>query len=188
MKEKYYEKFINFLKEKNLYDDMCLDYFMKQTNFVYNFDVKNDFSLEHSNLVYDEYGNLMDIILNAPVIRDDVSVMINVNAYVQMLLFIPKLNKEYIEDNFNCYVMPLFYEKLYSFDSSDEVLLEYERKRRINILRGNNSFYQFALKYSEDLFLNYRSGKSYMITKKMHSNRRDAVCCLQRKKVIQKKF
>lgn len=184
MKEKYYEKFINFLKEKNLYDDMCLDYFMKQTNFIDNFDIENDFSLEHCNLVYDEYGNLMDIILNTPVIQDEVSVMINVNAYVQMLLAIPKLNKGYIEDNFNCYVMPLFYEKLYSFENSDEALLKYEKNRRINILRGNNSIYQLALRCSQDLFLNYRSGKAYMATKKMNNNRRDAGCCLKRKKVL----
>lgn len=186
MNNEYYSKFLKFLKEKKIYEEKSFKYFLKQATFI---ESNNNFDniIGHCTCVYDKGGLLIDIIPCTPFITDEKSVVININAYVQTLMLIPKIGTKYNEDVFYNYVLPLFYEKLYITENYDKVLSKYEKRKKQKILKGNNSIHQFAFKYSDELLEDYLNKNSSGIDKVIAVSRRTARDYLKKKEYFKKK-
>lgn len=185
MKNEYYSKFLKFLKEKNLYEEKSFKFFLKQATFIdYNDNFDN--IMGHCTCVYGKGEQLVDIIPCTPFIKDEKSVVININAYIQTLMLIPKMGNKYEEDVFYNYALPLFYEKLYISENSNKVLLNYEKRKRKKILKSVNSTYQFAFKYSDELLEDYLNNKDSGIDKVIRLSKRSAKEYLRKKDFITK--
>lgn len=119
------EKFINFLKETEIYNEELFKYIKPKT--VY---------LDHSEEAIPFYGvfpivddnNIIkDIKLCVPKIKDDITVSINIHEYVHLLMVYRDLNKEYKESDYD-ELLPVMYEFYYLKDNDPEYLEAYKEK------------------------------------------------------------
>jgi len=102
-----YGKFINFLKENELYDEEVFNYMKDRIRIVKYNETSKDFFGCYP--IVDENNILRDIKICVPNTIDDITVSINIHEYVHYLLTYRSLNKEYKEDKY-AELMPVFYE------------------------------------------------------------------------------
>ena len=116
------EKFINFLKETELYNEEVLEYIKPNT-------VKVDYSPEAIDFigcfpVTDENNKLRAIRMCVPKMIDDITVAINIHEYVHLLMIYRSLNKEYEEPK-DAELMPVYYELAYLKENNLDDYLNY---------------------------------------------------------------
>ena len=106
----YKEKFINFLKKVELYDEDILEYIEGRTIHI-------DYDKDHALEFYGCYplikDNIVkDIRLCVPTIKDDITVAINIHEYIHLIKVFNYLNKEYVFDQTE-ELLPVIFEFLY---------------------------------------------------------------------------
>lgn len=101
------EKFINFLKETELYNEEVLEYIKYRTTHV---NYKQEGAMDFVGcfpIIEDDI--VTDIWLCVPNIVDDISASINVHEYVHLLRVYKSLGKEFIESEYE-ELLPVMYE------------------------------------------------------------------------------
>lgn len=101
------EKFIDFLKKSELYNEEVLDYIKYRTTRV---DYKQEGAMDFVGCFpIIEHGIVKDIWLCVPNIVDDISASINVHEYVHLLRIYRSLGKEFKESEYE-ELLPVMYE------------------------------------------------------------------------------
>jgi len=104
------EKYINFLKEVNIYDEKAINYLKDKTRILDYSEESKDFIGTYPQV--DKNNILKDIKMCVPKITNDITLSINIHEYVHALLLYKNLNKEYKEDKYP-ELLPVFYELVY---------------------------------------------------------------------------
>lgn len=118
-------KFINYLKETELYNEEVFEFIKPKT-------IQLDHS-EESSVFYgvfpivDDNNKVKDIRLCVPKIKDDITVSINIHEYVHLLLVYRNLNNEYKESEYD-ELLPIIYQLYYLKDNDPEYLEEFREK------------------------------------------------------------
>ena len=93
MKENYYKKFINFLKEHNLYDENAMEY-LHQNGIFFDYSEEKDRDFIGCRFATNKRKILKCIILCVPNIRDEKTLIINIHEYTHALLYYKYLGKK----------------------------------------------------------------------------------------------
>ena len=130
-----YEKFIEFLKKYNLYDEEILNYISTRMIIV---DYNHPDAKEMIGCFYKANHDIVtDFRLCVPKMVDDITVSINIHEYVHLLNMYKYLGREYQEDKY-FEVLPVFFELIYLNDTNPEYLeerKEYIRKSKYTSLK-----------------------------------------------------
>ena len=128
-----YDKYIEFLKKYELYDQDVFDYISTRMIIV---DYKHP---DAKNLIgcfpIVRCGFVDDIRLCVPKIVDDISLSMNIHEYLHLLSTYKKLGKEYKEDKYD-ELLPVLFEFIYLSDNNPEYLEE--RKKYVLSCRDSN--------------------------------------------------
>ncbi|MCI6266834.1 MAG: hypothetical protein MR598_08335 [Erysipelotrichaceae bacterium] len=151
MANEFYDKFRDFLKRHELYEEKSFQYIWKQAVFVdYREEDIRDL-IGNCAVILDNKEKILNIIPCFPFLRDDITVVISIYAYVQALMQLPRLEKKYQENILYGYILPMYYEKLYILENENEVLLQYEENMINHLLKDGSSKYQDILKCRDEL-------------------------------------
>ncbi len=135
------EKFINFLKKSELYNEEVLDYIKYRTTRVdYRQDGSGDF-IGCFPIVID--GLVQDIWLCVPKMVDDISVSINIHEYVHLLRAYKSLGKRPVDNEYS-ELLPIMYEFAYLKDVGNQ---EYLEKYKQNILDDGYEYLKDLVNY-----------------------------------------
>ena len=104
------EKYINYLKEAEIYNEKILAYLKANTKVIDYFEDSKDFIGTFPQV--DENNILRGIKMCVPKMTNDITVGINIHEYVHAIMLFRNLNKEYVEDK-QVELMPVFYELNY---------------------------------------------------------------------------
>ena len=160
----YYNKFIQFLKEHNLYDDKLFKYWFDNT---IRFDYKDDEARDFIGVYYDiKDGYLRGMRSVLPFIDNDITILINIHEYIHMLLMYKKLNKKCIIGN-DVEVLPILFERIYVRENETEELVKYLNYLDDYIISSNDYKYVLALEMSSKLLEYYRGQDIYKLNNKV---------------------
>lgn len=149
----YYQKFINFLKKHNLYNEEVLTYWK---NNKMSFDYREEEQRDLIGVYYKFKTNILERIqLIVPFIDNDKTVLINIHEYIHLLLLYPYINKKCVIDK-DKEVLPFYFERLYIEENNTEELKEYYQYLNRMIIKDNINEYIIALKKSDILLKKYR--------------------------------
>ena len=172
----YYQKFIEFLKKHNIYNEEVINYW---TNNRMIFDYRDE---EKRDLIgtyyqYNSNNTLQKIQLIVPWIDNDKTVLVNIHEYVHLLLFYPYLNKKCILGQ-DIEVLPIYFERVYIEENPTKELLDYYEYLNKSIKNTNVIEYTLALEASEILLRNPHNTN----IKKLDKESRKIVKKLEKKK------
>ena len=151
----YYKKFIEFLKNNNLYEDESFIYISRQTT---NIDYDNEEEKQNIGCQKEIKDNkLKKFKVCVPEIKDEKTLLININNYVKALYLYQMLGKEY-KEGIEEEIMGLLYEKIYIITQEDISAKEYNKQveEEINEI-GTNEIKQAHQIAEELLKENYSS-------------------------------
>lgn len=159
----YYQKFINFLKEHNLYNEEIINYWQKNKLV---FDYLDDEKRQLIGCFYIiEKGKLKNIKIIVPFIDDDKTILINIHEYIHLLLLYPKIYKK-CNIGIDSEILPLFYERIYIEENKTEELLNYYNYINNFIIQQQQKEYIIALNLSKQLLEIYNNDNIYKLEKK----------------------
>ena len=104
------EKYIDYLKKTEIYNEKVLNYLKDNTKVIEYSEDANDFLGTFPQV--DENNILTGIKMCVPKMTNDITVGMNIHEYVHALMLYRNLNKEYVEDK-QADLMPTFYELNY---------------------------------------------------------------------------
>ena len=172
MKVNYYNKFIDFFIEHNLYDKKVFDYIWDRCIFF------NYLEDEHRKqigvyYIFDKNKKLLDFNLIVPFIDSKKTSLINIHEYIHAIVAYYKLGKKLVLDDF-CEINSLFFEKVYVLENYSDDIDKFLSKLNQERLNSNENKYIYGLKivddliqnYNKDLSLNKISNKSKKLIKK----------------------
>ena len=116
------DKFINYLKKTEIYNEKVLNYLKDNTKVIEYSEDANDFIGTFPQV--DENNILTGIKMCVPKMTNDITVGMNIHEYVHALMLYRNLNKEYVEDN-QAELMPTFYELYYYKDNNVDDYLNF---------------------------------------------------------------
>ena len=116
------DKFINYLKKIEIYNEELLNYLKDNTKVIEYSEDANDFIGTFPQV--DENNILTGIKMCVPKMTNDITVGMNIHEYVHALMLYRNLNKEYVEDN-QAELMPTFYELNYYKDNNVDDYLNF---------------------------------------------------------------
>ncbi len=147
----YYQKFIDFLKKHNLYDEDVINYWK---NHKVSFDYREEEQRDFIGCFYMLRDNVLEkISLIVPFIDNDKTVLINIHEYVHLFLLYPKLRKKCII-GIDKEVLPILYEKIYIHENPTDELINYYEYLNSFIEKSGKEEYLIALDISEQLLEN----------------------------------
>ncbi len=150
----YYQKFIDFLKRHNLYNEEVLTYWK---NNKMSFDYREEEQRELIGVYYIFKKNILEKIqLIVPFTDNDKTVLINIHEYIHLFLLYPYINKRCIIDK-DKEVLPFYYERLYIEENNTEELKKYYQYLNSCIIKDNIDEYTIALEISDILLSEYRN-------------------------------
>ena len=153
MKVNYYDKFIDFFIEHNLYDKKVFDYIWDRCNF---FDYLEDDYRDQIGVYYifDKNKKLIDFNLIVPFIDSKKTSLINIHEYVHAIFAYYKLGKRLVLDD-SCEVNSLFFEKVYVLENYSEDIDKFLNKLNKDRINSNENRYIYGLKVADELVQNY---------------------------------
>ena len=159
----YYEKFINFLKKHNLYDEEVIQYWTKNK-------ISFDYLEEESRCLIGCYYKIENKILTkisliVPFIDNDKTVLINIHEYIHLLLTYHKLGYKYKLDP-SREILPIFYERIFIRENETASLLNYYNYLNSYIIEENLNEYVLALKISDILLKTYNNDNVFKLENK----------------------
>lgn len=152
----YYQKFITFLKEHNLYEEQMYKYW-------YDNSIRFDYLEEEARDFISTYykfnkGKLVKIWSIVPFVDNDITTLINIHEYVHFYLIYDRLGKK-CKINKDCEVLPIFFEKIYVNENESPELLNYYDYLNEVIEKNVDDKYKLALELMDDL-VNYYNNQS----------------------------
>lgn len=151
-----YNKFVNFLKQHNLYDEEIFDFYW---NNSFMFDYLDDELRKFIGcyFIFDNSELLKKIMICVPFVNDDKTVLINVHEYVHVFLMYPYMNKK-CKIGMDIEALAIFYEKLYILENSSPELIEFANYLDSKIFYNNKKEYVLALMIKDKLIELYNKG------------------------------
>lgn len=151
-----YNKFVNFLKQHNLYDEEIFDFYW---NNSFMFDYLDDELREFIGcyFIFDNSKHLKKIMICIPFASDDKTVLINVHEYVHVFLMYPYINKK-CKIGMDIEALAIFYEKLYLLENSSPELIEFANYLDSKIFYANKGEYVLAFMIKDKLNELYNKG------------------------------
>ena len=150
----YYNKFLEFLKSHNLYDDELYKYWYDN---AMRFDYRDEDGRVFINTYYGfRDGYLSKIWSFLPIIDSDITVLINIHEYVHSFLLYNKLGKR-CKFGQDCEVLPILFERLYIEENKTPELLKYYDYLNKMIIDSQDSKYTLALDLSNELIDYYNN-------------------------------
>ena len=144
----YYEKFLSFLKNHNLYNEDIINY--KRKNQL-PFDYRGEEKRGLIGCYYlQEKNRIREIKLIIPYIFDDKTILINIHEYIHLVLVYPHLNKKY-QLGKDIEILPIYYEKIFIKENNTKELEEYAKYLDDIILKNDQEEYLIALDISKQL-------------------------------------
>ena len=158
----YYEKFINFFKEHNMYNEEMFAYLRNNSTM---FDYRDEEKRKTIGCYYalDSKDRLKKIALVVPFIDSDKTVLINIHEYAHGITAYPKLEKKY-KHTLDREIVPMLLERIYAENNPE--LLTYIEELNKSIIESERKDYKIALKVVDELYDDYK--KSYR-SKRMNS-------------------
>ena len=157
----YYDKFINFFKEHNMYDEEMFEYLRKNSTL---FDYRDEDMRKNVGCYYalDSKDKLKGIALVVPFIDSDKTVLINIHEYAHGITAYSKLGKKY-KHTLDREIVPMLLERIYAMQNPE--LLQFIENLNKNIINSSRRDYKLALKAVDELYEDYQ--KTYK-SKKMN--------------------
>lgn len=151
-----YNKFVNFLKQHNLYDEEIFDFYWNNS-FMFDY-LDNEFrEFIGCYFIFNDSKHLKKIMICVPFTDDDKTVLINVHEYVHVFLMYPYINKK-CKIGMDIEALAIFYEKLYILENSSSELIEFANYLDSKIFYTNKREYVLALILKDKLNELYNKG------------------------------
>ncbi len=121
-----YNKFIDFFKKYNLYNEEVFNYIKQQTIIfsIYNEELMNVRGICYN---YNKLEQLTSFTLYVPYINNEKTAFMNIRPYVQAICAYPKLGKKY-KTAADIEIIAFYFERLYLQDNPNQELEEYLNK------------------------------------------------------------
>ena len=161
----YYNKFINFLRQNNLYDVKSFSYW-KKNRILFDYQEREKRDLIGCFYQFNKNNILKEIKLIVPYLKNDKTVLINIHEFIHMLLLYPKLNKK-CEIGIDKEILPIFYERLFIEQENTKELYEYYQYLNQYITNSNQLEYILAMNLSEQVKDIYPQRNIYILEKKV---------------------
>ena len=161
----YYNKFINFLRQNNLYDVKSFSYW-KKNRILFDYQEREKRDLIGCFYQFNKNNILKEIKLIVPYLKNDKTVLINIHEFIHMLLLYPKLNKK-CEIGIDKEILPIFYERLFIEQENTKELYEYYQYLNQYITNSNQLEYILANNLSEQVKDIYPQRNIYILEKKV---------------------
>lgn len=133
MSNDMYYKYINFLKEHELYDKKTFEYIKRNSVMIDYSNIEEITSIDCS-IVLDEKERLVQVIPCVPFLKNDDMVAINIFIYIRALMLIPNIGRRYDERYYNK-LLPFLFVKLYMLENKNTNLLNFEKKLMFILLQ-----------------------------------------------------
>lgn len=159
MQENYYKKFINFLKEHNLYDENAMEY-LHQNGIFFDYSEEKDRDFIGCRFATNKRKILKCIILCVPNIRDEKTLIINIHEYTHALLYYKYLGKKVDIKNSSIEILPMMYEKLYIKESNSQLCKEYIEYLDSQITEKSDLKYRVAINAQQEMLDFYSKEKN----------------------------
>ena len=160
----YYQKFIDFLKNHNLYDEKVFKYWQENSTY---FDYRDEDSRIFMGCFYQyENGYLRKIGLFIPFIDDDKTLLINIHEYIHLLLLYYKIGTKHKIGN-DKEVLPLFFERIFVEENNTKELNKYYQYLNQIINEENKEEYILGLKLSDSIKEKYNNDNIFKLDKKV---------------------
>lgn len=159
----YYQKFIDFLKKHNLYNEEVLEYWNEhKIMFDYREEEKRDligwsYQLENNILTK------MNLIV--PFIDNDKTVLINIHEYIHLLLIYNRIGKK-CTIGIDKEVLPIYYERIFIRENKTKELINYYKYLNNYIEKSKVKEYIIALQVSDILLEDTKENKISTLIKK----------------------
>lgn len=164
MRKTYYDKYIQFLKEHNLYNIELLNYIKANSTY---FDYREEENRDYIGCFFklNKKKKLEKISLVLPFIIDEQTVIINIHEYIHAFMYYKYLGKKVVFDN-TIEILPMLYEKIYLIEnytpSNDKYIANLDSK----ITPNSDIKYQVALALQTKLIKYYDGAKLAKINPK----------------------
>ena len=154
----YKRKFTQFLKEHNLYDENAMKYLYQNGIFFdYIEEEKRDFM--DCYFTTNKRKILKGIILYAPCIESEKTLIINIYLFSKALLYYKYLGKK-ISSNKEIEILPMMYEKLYIEENKSQFGKEYIEYLDSQITEKSALKYRIALDAQQEMLDFYSKEKN----------------------------
>lgn len=151
-----FNKFIDFLKQHNLYDEEIFKYYWDNT-FTFNYIDDELRRFIGCNFILDGNNCLKRIMACAPFIEDDRTILINIHEYVHVFLMYHYIGKK-CDIGMDIEVLAIFYEKLYVLENNNPELDKYSNYLDSKIYYTNEKEYVLGLALRDKLNKLYNKG------------------------------
>ena len=164
----FFNKFINFLKKYNLYNEKVFYYIWNSCSF---FDYRDSDERKFIGVYYQiEDKKLIEFNLKVPFIDSEKTIIINIHEYIHALDAYYNLGKKITIDD-SCEIKSLLFEKLYVLNNkSDEGLKYLEslyndriQSKELKYILGEKIVNELLKKYRNDSNFNYSPKKSKIL-------------------------
>lgn len=162
MSNTLYRNFINFFVKYNLYDEEMFNY-IRSNSEIFNY-LDKDMRMFIGSFALIVDSKLDEIKLFVPMIKDEETLLINVNEYVKAILMYKYLGKDNFDKYYNrttSIAIGLLYQKLYLYDNPSKEGMVYMRKLEESFLNGNDDDYKNALNIHNELLDCHLSYKNH---------------------------
>ncbi len=151
----YYEKFIDFFKEHNMYDEEMFRYLRENSTL---FDYRDKDMVKNIGCYYalDSKDKLKGIALVVPFIDSEKTILINIHEYAHGITAYSKLGKKY-KHTLDREIIPMLLEKIYAMQNPE--LLPFIENLNKGIINSDSEDYKIALKTIDELFADYQKTK-----------------------------
>lgn len=148
----YYNKFIDFFKEHNMYDEEMFKY-LRENSTLFDYRDEDMQKMIGCYCALDSKDRLKAISLVVPFIDSDKTVLINIHEYAHGITAYKGLGKKY-RHTLDREIVPLLLEKIYAMQNP--ALLPYVEKLNERIINSEKKDYQIALRVVDELFEDYQ--------------------------------
>lgn len=153
MNNSHYEKFINFFKSKNLYDENIFRY-IRENSLLFDYR-DEDYRPFIGTYIAIRNKQLHFLRLIVPYINDDITTLINIHEYSHAIYYIRSKNKY---SDLEAELIAITYENLYISENPSSQLTKYQEKLN-SYISENNHQYLHALEKAQFLLSYYNENK-----------------------------
>lgn len=147
----FYNKYVDFLKNHDLYDDNLFNEIIEYSIPIDERDDEFNFLFGRCVVITNKKGDTTALPPVMPFLTNDRTVAISIYSYVNALIHSLKIDKRYKDNKYFKYIVPMYFEKIYILENSNEELLDYDGKMRKKLLNDNSLDAEGLLKLVDTL-------------------------------------
>ncbi len=149
MPQNYYNDFINFFKEHNLYNKETFDYIDRNSTKI-DYNDEKQAAFIGCYYICNNQNILQKIKLCVPYITSPITTLINIHEYLHAIELYNKIGKKYQKKDTE-EVLPMLYELLYFLENPTKELKSYLIALNNKIKNDSEESYKIALSIENEL-------------------------------------